>query len=252
LNNLASSNSYVQTVNQASQTISFASSAPAATVGGSTYTPTATGGGSGNPVTFAIDASSTPGACSISGGVVSFTGAGSCIIDANQAGNTNYSPAPQVQQTVTVGTGSQTISFTSSAPSATVGGPTYTPTATSTSGLTVALTIDATSSGICSISGGVVSFTAVGSCIIDANQAGDANYSAAAQVQQVVTVGQGLSTTALSSSKNPSAFGESVTFTATVTGSSPTGTVAFFDGAHRSAPQRCPARRRHSRRRRSA
>ena len=37
-------------------------------------------------------------------------------------------------------------------------------------------------------------------------------------------------TTALSSSKNPSSFGQSVTFTAKVTGFSPTGTVIFFDG----------------------
>lgn len=38
-------------------------------------------------------------------------------------------------------------------------------------------------------------------------------------------------TTALASSLNPSTFGQSVTFTATVSGSSPTGTVQFKDGA---------------------
>jgi hypothetical protein len=39
-------------------------------------------------------------------------------------------------------------------------------------------------------------------------------------------------TTAVSSSANPSGFGESVSFTATVTGSSPTGTVQFYvDGS---------------------
>ena len=36
--------------------------------------------------------------------------------------------------------------------------------------------------------------------------------------------------TALSASKNPSSFGQAVTFTARVTGFSPTGTVIFFDG----------------------
>jgi hypothetical protein len=35
-------------------------------------------------------------------GIVSFTSAGSCVIDANQAGDANYSAAPQVQQTITV------------------------------------------------------------------------------------------------------------------------------------------------------
>jgi hypothetical protein len=34
---------------------------------------------------------------------VSFTGAGKCVIDANQAGNTDYSDAPQVQQSFTIG-----------------------------------------------------------------------------------------------------------------------------------------------------
>ena len=83
----------------------------------------------------------------------------------------------------------QTISFTSTAPSAaTVGGATYTPTATATSGLTVALTIDATATSVCSISGGVVSFAAAGTCVIDANQLGNGTYSAAAQVQQSFSV----------------------------------------------------------------
>ena len=67
--------------------------------------------------------------------MVSFTGAGSCIIDANQAGNGTYNAAPQVQQTVTVGKGPQRVSFTSTAPSSgTVGGATYTRTATLSSG----------------------------------------------------------------------------------------------------------------------
>jgi len=84
------------------QAITFTSSPPAdPTVGGS-YTVSATGGGSGNPVTLSIDASSTSGACSISGTTVSFTGAGTCVVDANQAGNATYSAAPQVSQSITI------------------------------------------------------------------------------------------------------------------------------------------------------
>ena len=84
---------------------------------------------------------------------------------------------------------SQTINFTSTAPSnATMGGPTYTPTATATSGLPVTITIDATASSVCSISAGVVSFNAVGTCVINANQAGNANYKPATQAQQSFTV----------------------------------------------------------------
>ena len=178
-------------VGQGSQTITFTSTAPSgAVVGGPTYTPTATAS-SGLPVTFTIDPSSAS-VCSISGGVVSFLGAGTCTIDANQGGDANYLAAPQVQQAFTVSAASllsQSISFTSTPPSnATVGGPTYTPTATATSGLTVTITVDSSSSAICSISGGVVSFQNVGTCTLDANQAGNGTYAPAPQVQQSFNV----------------------------------------------------------------
>ncbi|MFY9824126.1 MAG: hypothetical protein WAM82_22310 [Thermoanaerobaculia bacterium] len=89
-----------------------------------------------------------------------------------------------------VAKGSQTISFTSAPPAAaTVGGPTYTVTATATSGLPIAFTIDASATSVCSISGSTVSFIGVGTCVIDANQAGNANYNAAPQVQQSFAVG---------------------------------------------------------------
>jgi len=89
-----------------------------------------------------------------------------------------------------VGKGDQTITFTSTAPAgATVGGPTYNVTATASSGLAVTFTIDAEARSVCSISGSTVSFTAVGTCVIDANQAGNANYNPAPQVQQSFAVG---------------------------------------------------------------
>jgi len=171
------------------QTITFTSTAPvSATVGGATYTPTATGGASGNPVVFTIDDTASS-VCSISGGVVSFDGIGTCIIDANQDGNDTYHAASQVQQTFAVGKGAQTINFTSTAPAgAMVGGVTYTPTAIATSDLAVIFTIDATASSVCSISASVVSFNTPGMCVINANQPGDTNYNAAPQVQQSFTV----------------------------------------------------------------
>jgi parallel beta-helix repeat protein len=172
------------------QAITFTSTAPTdAVVGGPTYTPTATGGASGNPVVITIDAAASS-VCSISGlGVVSFLAVGTCVIDANQAGGNGYLPAPQVQQSFPVGKGSQVITFTSTAPTnAVVDGPTYTPTATGgASGNLVVFTLDATSTG-CALDAGVVSFIGAGTCVIDANQAGDAHYNAAPQVQQSVIV----------------------------------------------------------------
>jgi hypothetical protein len=144
------------------------------TEGFDTYTPEATGGASGNPVTFTIPAVPSP-VCTISSGVVTLIGSGLCTIEANQAGNSTYSAAPPIDQTFTVSPANQSITYSSTAPSnATVGGPAYTPAATSTSGLPVTFTLDGTSTG-CSLSSGVVSFTSVGTCVIDADQAGTAD-----------------------------------------------------------------------------
>lgn len=80
------------------QRITFTSTPPSnAVVGGPAYSVSATGGGSGNPVVMTIDPSPSS-VCSISGTVVSFIGAGTCTIDANQAGDSTYNQAPQVQQ----------------------------------------------------------------------------------------------------------------------------------------------------------
>ena len=93
------------------QSISFTSTPPtSAAVGGTPYTVTATGGGSGNPVVFSID-SSASSVCSISGSTVSFTAVGTCTIDANQAGNSTYSPAPQAQQSLSVGVDTKPSDF---------------------------------------------------------------------------------------------------------------------------------------------
>ena len=172
----------ITTDTRLSQTVSFASTAPlSGVVGGATYTPTATAT-SGLPVTFSIDPTASA-VCSINAGVVSFNAAGICVINADQVGNTSYHAAIQIQQSFTIKNG-QTINFTSTAPAnAVVGGATYTPTATATSGLPVSFTIDATASSICSISVGIVSFLANGTCVIDAEVAGDATYLAATQQQ---------------------------------------------------------------------
>jgi len=90
------------------QAIQFTSSPPASPTVGGTYSVSATGGASGNPVTFSIP-SSSGAACSISGATVTFSGAGTCTINANQAGNTIYSAAPQVQQSFSIATATPTV-----------------------------------------------------------------------------------------------------------------------------------------------
>ena len=179
-------------VDKAGQSITFTSTAPTgAVVGGTIYTPAVTGGSSGIGVVFTID-NSASSVCSISGGNVSFLTVGTCKINANQSGNSNFYAAPQAQQSLTVDMGDQTINFTSTAPSnAVVGGSAYTPAATGgASGIAVVFTIDSTTTSTCSISGGNVSFQTIGTCLVNSNQAGNANYNAAVQVQQSFLVGR--------------------------------------------------------------
>ena len=216
-------------VGRGAQTITFTSTPPSsATVGGPTYNVTATGGPSGNPLTFTIDPTSGS-VCTISGSTVSFIGAGRCTIDANQAGNANYEPAPQAQQPFAAGTGAQTITFTSAPPSsATVGGPTYTVLATGgESKNPVTFTIDPASSSVCTISGATVSFVGMGTCTIDANQAGDSKYAPAPQAQQSFAVGRGAQTITFTSAPPSSAAVGGPAYTVVATGGESKNPVTF-------------------------
>src|SRR5439155_7590842 len=71
---------------------------------------------------------------------------------------------------------------------------------------------------------------------ITAVYGGDSNYNTSTSTALSQTVNKANTTTAVTSSPNPSVFGQSVTFTATVSAvapgaGSPTGTVTFKDGA---------------------
>ena len=205
-------------VGKGAQTISFTSSAPTnAVVAGATYTPVATGGATGNTVTFSI-AWASSSICSLVFGKVNFHTVGDCVIEANQAGNTNYNAASLATQTVSVGKGAQTVSFTSAAPSAKVAGATYTPVvAGGASGNSVALSIAPSSSAICSVNNGVVSFQAVGSCVVQADQAASSNYEAATQVTQTITVAKGVQILAFTSTPPSLRPVQGTTYVPTVT-----------------------------------
>ena len=122
---------------------------------------------------------------------LTYTGVGNCVVDANQAGSANYNAAPQVQKTITIGKGSQTITFTPPTTGAVGGGTTLSATGGG-SGNPVTFTIDATvdGRGVHAVRLGP-HLHRVGNCVVDANQAGNANYNAAPQVQQTITVGKG-------------------------------------------------------------
>jgi hypothetical protein len=87
-------------VGRRSQVVAFTSSSPAsATVAGFGYLVSADAS-SGLPVSFV---SETPSVCALAESMVSFVGAGTCTIAANQPGNAEYSAAPRAQQAFGVG-----------------------------------------------------------------------------------------------------------------------------------------------------
>ncbi len=176
-------------IGQMSQQINFTSVPSNPTFMGPAYTVTATGGGSGNPVEFSV---STPTVCALGsdGQTVSFIGTGKCTIDADQTGNSDYAAAPTATQSFSVAQASQMVSFTSSAPTqATVDGPSYSVAASATSGLPVTITVDLTARSVCSISLSRVTFSAIGTCVLDANQVGNSEYQSAPEAQQTFAVG---------------------------------------------------------------
>ena len=83
------------------QTLSFTTTYPSPVyLGGPDYAPIVQGGGSAQPVEVTLDASST--GCVLVSGVVSFPAAGTCVIDADQAGDAYFESAPEIQQVIVV------------------------------------------------------------------------------------------------------------------------------------------------------
>jgi hypothetical protein len=115
---------------------------------------------------------------------------------------------------------------------ATVTGPNAIPTGTITfldGATTIGTgTLDATGKATMSISSLVV-----GNHPITVQYGGDSNFNAVTSSSITQTVNAVAATVTVASSINPSTFGQSVVFTATVTGAgaTPTGTVAVTDGA---------------------
>ena len=104
---LGTSGSRTLIINKASQAITFA--APAnTTFGNPPFTVSATAG-SGLPVRFVAR-----GTCTIVGSMVTITRAGSCTVTAYQAGNSNYSAAPNVARGFSIGKAATSTGLSSS------------------------------------------------------------------------------------------------------------------------------------------
>jgi len=151
---------------------------------------------SNNPTQLPVALTVLSGPATVSGSKVTVTGAGVVTLAANQAGNATYGPAAQMTTTFNVAQGSNTINaFGANVPSSVVYGasPLNVTVPTASSGLPVTLSV---LSGPATLSGNTVTVTGVGPVTLAANQAGNANYPAAAQVTTTVNVTTGSQTIA--------------------------------------------------------
>ena len=121
-----SSNDYVtHTFVKADQTINF-DALPNKTYGDPSFEVSATAS-SNPPVSFS---SLTNSVCSVSGTTVSLLSAGTCSLRVSQAGNADFNPAPNVDQSFTVQRATPTLSLSSTPTSDTLPGQSVTFTAT--------------------------------------------------------------------------------------------------------------------------
>ncbi len=215
-------------VNKAAQTIDFtAPTTPVTFTTGLVIPLHATGGASGNTILFSLDASST-GTGTITSNSLTVTGAGILVIDANQAGNGNYSAATQAQVTVVVNKTTQTIHFT--APASPV---TYSPglvislhATVGASGNAIVFSLDASSTGMGTIASNSLTVTGAGTLVIDANETGSGNYAAATQAQVTVVVNKAAQTISFAAPASPVTYGISP-ITLVAAGGSSGNTVTF-------------------------
>jgi len=244
-----------QTVNKSNTTATLSSS-PNPSVAGQAVTFTATVSGNGGTptgtVTFFSDGNSIGMGTLGSNGQAALTIAtlsvGSHSITVSYAGDGNFNGSNGGPLTQTVNKNSTTTSVLSSANPSTFGqSVTFTAVLSPVTGTGGALVPSGTvtffadgnsigtgtlgSNGQASVS---ISTLAVGSHTITTTYGGDNNFTGSNGTltpnQQVIsTIGTTATTTTLLSSQNPSSVGQSVTFTATVSGSggTPTGTVTF-------------------------
>ncbi|HEV8283914.1 MAG TPA: chondroitinase-B domain-containing protein [Chitinophagaceae bacterium] len=130
------------------------------------------------PLVFAV----VSGPATISGSMLTITGAGEVIVRVSQAGNENYLPAVE-EQDFLVNKALQTISFTAIDPKNKI--EIIQLSASSSSGLPVSFSV---LSGPGVIMGNNLSFTDAGQVIVRASQPGNENYLAAVSVDQTILV----------------------------------------------------------------
>ena len=155
------------TAQKASQSINVTSHAPASAVFNTSFGVAANA--PGGVVSF-----SSGGVCSNSGSTFTMTsGTGTCQVRYDQVGNSNYSPASQIVESVTAQKAAQTILVTFQAPTVAPFGSSFSVAASASGGAAVVFS----SSGACSNVGATFTMiSGTGTCQVMFDQPGNANF----------------------------------------------------------------------------
>jgi len=163
-----------------SQAVNFGPAPTIALGGAGTVVATATSG-------LAVSlTSTTPATCTISGSTVTSVTPGTCTIAANQPGNSFYNPAPQLTQSFTIFADKVSQTINVSVPLTILPGGTGTVSPRASSGLAVSLA--SATPVVCTVSGTIVTALAAGTCTVNADQAGNANFQAAPRMTRDIIV----------------------------------------------------------------
>ena len=229
-----------QTVNKLVSSVTLASSAKPSTYGQSvTFTATVSPAAATGTVQF-LDGATVLGTATIANTkaslAVSTLAVGAHSINAVYGGDANDLTSTSAALAQTVNKAASSVTLVSSANPSTYGqSVTFTATVSPAAPTGTVQFLDGTTSlGTVTVTGGsaslAISTLAVGAHSITAVYSGDANHTTGTSAALAQTVNKAASSVALATSLNPTAAGQSVTFVATVSPSSATGTVQFLDG----------------------
>ena len=182
--------------------------------------------------------------CQINAITVTGAASGSYTVTTGAGGSNNGGSGATASASLSVASAASNTALTSSLNPSTYGqSVTFTAAVTPQTGSgtptgSVVFAVDGSTIATGTLSGGVastsISTLAVGTRAVTASYSGDSTYLSSASTTLGQVVNLGASNVALQSSLNPSALGQSVTFTATVTpqtgSGAPTSTVTFRDG----------------------
>ncbi len=107
------------------------------------------------------------------------------VVAANQSGNANYNAAAKVSHTIVVDKAKQTITFTAPKTPVVYGVKPISLSAKASSALAVTFSVV---SGPARVKGDVLTITGAGTVVVAAEQAGNADYDAAAEVKHTIVV----------------------------------------------------------------